>query len=492
MKSVMKQHIRNGRLCAKALFMLAALLCQPVYGDVGSNWIEQWDITWTFDKNITMDGAGDTYQYGTFVNGDYWVVGPVYIVAIDPDSHIYGDGSIRNGSMLNPSINYKQGYDSRSSFWDAQSNVGLGISAESPLEISVGSSLISTTSLAGKTGGSWLESAAILTVLASVPAANSFRPSYYGTDKTINYNEDMLNYGELSSLPRAAIANIPTLKQQNIDEAQNASVERMFQRPWIDHITNWMQRGIHPIKNMEPYGRELSTQIGIGALMLHLDYTNEEKRDLLVRYVQLGIDLYGIISAGAINNWPANGGHCQGRKWPILFTGIILNNANMKAIGEKSGDYLYSAKPGGGNYGSGNPPPDYIMFQEDAQTWYITESDVGREIRVSMCKGLATSGTSNSIGVYHPGSYAQLGDLYIEITSGPGAGQRRHIIGSTVPRTGGAGIVRVSESWATIPVVGESYYQVKGYEDHQIGMPEWGINHLTMPVKDSPNWGSEY
>ncbi len=467
------------------------------------NSITQFGITWYFDRPlIDIDDPSinpsdeDTYHYGTFANGDYWVVGPVGIVALDPESRSYGDNSIRNGSMLNPSQNSNQGYDSRSNDWDAQYNVGLGISAEQPLIVPTNSSLISTISLPARDDGSWLESAAILTVLASVPAANSFRPPYYGTDKTINYNENMLNYAALSSLSKEGIESIPSLAQESDDENQDASVERMFQRPWIDHIKNWMVRGIHPIKNMYPYGRDLSNQIGIGALMLQLDYTNEQKRNLLVRYVQLGIDLYCIISAGAIDNWPGGGGHCQGRKWPILFAGLVLNEAGMKAIGEKSGDYLYSEKLGGGNYGPGDPPPDYILFQEDLQTWYVTDDDVGRSIRATLCKGFATSASSNTIGVVLPGAgaYAELSDLYLEITSGPGSGQRRYISEETVGRSNNdePGILTVSENWDVIPVVDESYYEVQGYEYFHVELPEWGINPLATPDKDNPSWDAGY
>ena len=39
--------------------------------------LSQYGITWTFREEV---------EYGTFVNGDYWVVGPVEIVHIDPAS----------------------------------------------------------------------------------------------------------------------------------------------------------------------------------------------------------------------------------------------------------------------------------------------------------------------------------------------------------------------------------------------------------------------
>jgi hypothetical protein len=37
---------------------------------------------------------------------------------------------------------------------------------------------------------------------------------------------------------------------------------------------------------------------------------------------ELGIDNYGVLKAGG--KWPADGGHMNGRKWPILFAGLLL------------------------------------------------------------------------------------------------------------------------------------------------------------------------
>ena len=41
--------------------------------------ISQFGITWTFD---------DSYPYGQFANGDFWVAGPVTIIQISPASII--------------------------------------------------------------------------------------------------------------------------------------------------------------------------------------------------------------------------------------------------------------------------------------------------------------------------------------------------------------------------------------------------------------------
>jgi hypothetical protein len=385
--------------CLKSLTLcfIVAILC-PVVCAGGQ--ISQFGITWTFDKQLSTDGSGDTYQYGEFANGDYWVVGPVTITGISPPSTEIS-GRTKNGSEINPSPSewwngLGQGYDSHyyithpgAPFYNPGLNVALDISESHPLIVNSNSSLVSTISLPEPGARPQLKSAAILTVLASPPPEGSFRPPYCGSNKTIKFNKQDLDYSLLDTIDAgSAGVAVPRLKPLPGDDPQiqGSSVERMFERPWLDHIPTSTVQFQHPTENMEDYGRELATQVGIGALMLHLDYSgapdfseygsnNAYKETLLIRYVQVGIDLYGVVQDGGHHNWEGAGGHGQGRKWPILFAGLMLNDADMKAIGARSGDYLKT-----GQYGPGNPPPDYIYFSEDMQTYYVTADDVGRQL----------------------------------------------------------------------------------------------------------------
>src|SRR3954463_9789543 len=72
-------------------------------------WISQYGITWTFEQPATS---------GQFINGDWWVVGPVKIININPppgavhpeklnihinhwnDTSLKMDTTMRNGSMI--------------------------------------------------------------------------------------------------------------------------------------------------------------------------------------------------------------------------------------------------------------------------------------------------------------------------------------------------------------------------------------------------------
>lgn len=305
--------------------------------------------TWTFDIDCAV---------GQFANGDWCVVGPVKIISITPKSEVVSGRTI-NGSMVNPvgGLAY-QGYDSgaEGARYDAKLNVALDMSK--PLELKPGSSLISTISTPTLGQQTAVQSAEILTVLETIPPAGSFRPPYCGKDKTIRYNVNQLNFGLLKKL--SPVNGTPTL----------SDIERSFERPWVDHYPGWGGGSVHPADNMPSYGRNIAAKIGEGSLMLHLNFTDEQKRNLLIRFVQIGIDNFGIVREG-LRAWAADGGHSSGRKWPILFAGLLLNDTDMKNIGQKSGDYLYS-----NGYGPGNSPPDYIHFGEDDQTFYVSQADV--------------------------------------------------------------------------------------------------------------------
>lgn len=313
--------------------LMIILFSQPVYAE---QQVSQFGITWTFDRD---------YQVGRFANGDYWVVGPVTIVGINPPSTKISGRTI-NGSMVNPSPKRGtvQGYDSAmygsyGPHFDPSLNVGrpndLDLSPSNPLVLQPNSSLVSTISISEAGHRPQLRTAAILTILTGPAAEGSFRPPYCGNDKTIRFNIDKLDYSLLAKLK--PVPTVPGL----------AKVERYFERSWIDHVPGWTGRYHHPKENMPDYYREISMQVGIGALMLHLNFSNQTKETLLIRYVQLGIDFYGTVKDGSIQDRSK-------RKWPILFAGMMLDDADMRNVDAS----------------------DKISFKEDGQTFYVGDDDI--------------------------------------------------------------------------------------------------------------------
>jgi len=344
-KELLKSIVKNGREVNRATvfsLLVILLLCQLTYAE---RQINQFGITWTFDRDYTV---------GQFANGDYWALGPVTIIGIDPPS-IATNGRTINGSMVNPSpkLGTTQGYDSAmyghyGQNFDPNLNVGRpngrDLSTRNSLILQPHSSLVSTISITEEGHKPQLRAAAILTVLPEPAPEGSFRPPYCGGDKAIKFNKDQLDYSLLANLK--PVPGAPSIM----------IVERYFERPWIDHIPGWINCYHFPAQNMPWYDRDYCTQVGIGALKLHLNLTNQMKEVLLVRYVQLGIDLYGVVQDGGKSNWVQD----SGRKFPILFAGLVLNNSDMKNIGVD--DDLSD--------------PNHIRFEEDEETFYITQADV--------------------------------------------------------------------------------------------------------------------
>ena len=332
---------RNTYLTCGLVLAMALVAGAPARAETTTRQIGQYGITWTFADEAT---------FGQFANGDYWVVGPVRIVSIKPASKRQND-RVKHGSMINPKLGHSQGYDSamygryggKSAYKD-DLNVALGVSPQQPLTVEPGSSLISTIShdKAGKRPQ--LQTAAVLTVLDKPAPEGGFRPPYFGDDKTVQYTVGDLDLSKLPNLEPVRGAPNP------------ATLARRIERPWLEHKLSWTGRYLHPSKNMPDYGRDIALLLGDVSLALLLDYPEEQKRELLIRYVQIGLDLYAIAEAGG--TWTDLGGHMHGRKLPIMLSGLVLGNEEMVGIGRTMPN----------------------RFQEDRQTFVVTEGDVGRKL----------------------------------------------------------------------------------------------------------------
>jgi hypothetical protein len=348
------------------LVSLCFLNCPAAQAGVGQNYIEQWGITWTFDKDITSDKndpdvlSGNKYLWGKFVNDDYWVVGPVKIVSIDPPSHstaegekdeegrIFATGTVINGSMINPAAKLpKHGwisaYNEVSVPYDGNCNEALKCPS---LIIQPSNSLVSTISrvyTAPPLPATLIKRAAILTIVGQALPAKTFRPSYAGNSKTF-YSVSNPDYSIFAKLPK--VPSTPDLNQ----------VAAYFEKPYIDYVGSSTGRTIHPSDNMPDYGSTIANNVGKTALMLNLDFSNQEKDKLIVGLVQYGIDLWGVYKAGCTSTWSMDGGHGPGRKFPILLAGYWLNDPEMMKIGEHDD----------------NDP----IFGEDQTTWYLNREYV--------------------------------------------------------------------------------------------------------------------
>ena len=149
----------------------------------------------------------------------------------------------------------------------------------------------------------YLKTAAVLTVLGEAPPDNGatvFRPPYAGDDKPLYSTQTVMSNKGL--LPGLSItpeieALLPTLLQQSEDDAFGSSLERNFQRVWLD-------LGYHgdfeqykcPLENMRNYGLHISRNVGDASLVLMLD---EQELDLIIASVNA--DTHPQLIASAIN-----------------------------------------------------------------------------------------------------------------------------------------------------------------------------------------------
>lgn len=433
------------------LFSLNFVSAECAGGVTVGNNISQYGITWTFDK---------PYQCGQFVNGDYWVVGPVTVQSVNPPPTGSGS-SFRNGSMVNPrtGLDSKQGYHGNTYDFDASTSTSF------PLDLSAGQSLLSSISNADDfrlPNGVYLpiKVIAIITCLDSNPGVDAFRPQYSTGAKTIYHSTGLLT----NLLPNLTPAsNPPSLE----------SVAAVFEKPWVDHFWEYPGGTLHPHLNFPEctYGRDSTMQVGRAALMLCSDSAViGDKTILLNRIVKLGIDNYGLVLAG--QKWSSQGGHPIGRKLPILIAGLMLNDSEMFGVGTSY-------------------PPDSITFGEDHQIAHITQSMIDA-IQQPEVSGIVQGATANTV-ILQEAAYPQsLNDIQkdneIEIISGRGLGQRRTFLSFNANTKTGT----LKTNWDIIPD-GTSRYHVIGYESNMLGVAEWGSNlRATGGVQANPSWYAGY
>ena len=294
--------------------------------------VSQYGITWTFQKPARV---------GQFVNGDWYVVGPVTIEAIDPRP-LYGseiprreldpvdrerkiEQRVRNGFMLNPPAEMEVAYDSGVRNWFTPSLI-----QRLPVTMKPGDSLVSTISMPknlvlgaqlrnkierGTDDSSPIRTAAVLTCAGEPQPPDAFRPGFCDRRQRIylarNLKRDLLPVA-------TATKSIPNIRQYL----------RFTQRPWVGTCFFGFEE---PVENMPQYGLEYGRVVGISALLLCTDLKPEQKEPLLVNFVQVGIDLGGMIRADH-PGWTGWGGHGSGRKLPIVFAGLLLGDDELAGI----------------------------------------------------------------------------------------------------------------------------------------------------------------
>jgi cysteine-rich repeat protein len=278
--------------------------------------ISQYGITWTFST---------PQRVGRFVNGDYYVVGTATIIDIQP---LPTSTNGRHGSMLNiPPNLQKSGFDSRivSERYDSSLRV------YPPITLTPGNKLVSSRSVDASNlpavmrpydlSESPVASVSILTGVSAPQPFDAFRPSYARGSARIYLSRNL----KRNTLPNLQpVQNVPPLSE----------FEGYLKRPWVDSV--FFSFAV-PSEYMASYGRENGYLVSFAGLLLTLNFTQAQKEPLLVYLTQYGIDLYGLVEQGH-TGWQAHGGHGTGRKFPIVFAGMLLNEGSMKSVQANFGE----------------------------------------------------------------------------------------------------------------------------------------------------------
>lgn len=373
----------------------------PISGTTASS-VTQYGVTWTFDQ---------PYQVGHFVGGDWWVVpntpgGAVTITSITPT---YSNG--KNGWEVNPVGGNNQSFDQCDFYFNTPpalpyvarpGSAGLSIVKGVAALNASGVPIPCNTDPVPK---SWLQSAAVLTVLDSVPVNNgatSFRPAYSGTVKTLFSSENL----RTNLLPRVTTNALIDLQAPTL-----AQVKRFVERPQVVNVPDWFGDQIHPVDNfmlIDPYGADISnhnSDVALRIMLVRPGDSEQERMDAVKAFVQAGIDIQAILAQGV--RWPANGGHDMGMKLPATFAAVMLDNTQFKNAVQNASRNTFSESD------TVRQGINQVLWGQNTCIWGDGEAAYWEDIRLH-----GSGGGKTCLDPYHIIDGGAIpGDLYDAVTS---------------------------------------------------------------------------
>lgn len=331
--------------------------------------VTQYGITWNFAQPRPV---------GQYVNGDWWVIGPVSITSITPESVLI-DGSTFsgtaytgrriNGTMINPGNRSfavgglkannmsasAQGWDS---LVDLVPNGGVNAAYSEafnvdpgktgiPLNVTIGSvvKVISRSEFLDNARQHIMDMA-VLTVVDHIPPSDALRPGIAWTSKQSVFRKKHFNLSVFQNLTPPASAPDPVVVAD--------TMRRMFELSMPDSITTG---SIQALNNQPGYGREIATIVSNASLSLHLNYTTEQKLDILLGLAQIACDAWARAFEGGIA--PGYGGGNTWKKVPVVITALALG---AKGTATSIVDYADKAKN--------------FAFAEDRHLFRVSAMDV--------------------------------------------------------------------------------------------------------------------
>lgn len=287
-------------------------------------------------QGVSIILAG-TQTSGLYVSGQPYIVisGPTNLTAIsNPPNQDYGACTADGGAMKNPIPMGTQGFCSHYvgtdsgvyvHAYEASKNIQLSL----PYSVSPGDSI--TVSIMRDDLPSTkvpVYKIVVFMFVSEAPPAGSFRPGFYGTDRSLAFNESDIQWDRIANYPRAGLTTCPTQTYME-DEV------RFPPLPWHEWGADWTATKVRPQYNTANTNAENTAQFsaqrfGDAAMWINLDWTQAQKRKIVIRLIQNGIDMCSYHMAGG--QMLASGSHQTGWKFPAFLAAVLLQDPDMLAI----------------------------------------------------------------------------------------------------------------------------------------------------------------
>lgn len=320
----------------------------------------------TSEVTFNFDQAYDCAQYA---DGTWAVVGPVTITSIAPASAANGV-DVRelnkqitrwwNGAELNPgssNANTLQGFDQRDGEnsqipYDHTKNVDPGATSAN-LVVAAGNYVVKSRGRASglpETGRELMQNYAILHVVSALHTVPSFRPGILEPGAATRAVADM-DLSLLSNVP--AVAEQPTFNTLNSRLAAGPRVKWHTDGNGGRSLSSFAES-----RGQSGYAAYIANDHHEACLIANTDaLTIEQKRDLMVHVVQMGLDTLSRVATGA--KWTQKGALYVGHKLPAVYAATILNDTALKALCDGTADQ---------------------KFAEDEGTFYVDNFDTTRTL----------------------------------------------------------------------------------------------------------------
>lgn len=329
-------------------------------------------IVWRFVNPVS---------YGTYINSDYWVVGPVMVSSVSPSTVLRADLTAKHGSMLASQLSTSvQGFDGAATFqypYDSTLNAGNYISDSSPLILSPGTRLISVSSTDGYP---IISVASVLTCVSATVESSYFRPGY--TDSSIDSLSS--EYFVATSGNRFANFDLTTLRSIITPGKTEATYNNLLSSVssfWFDPFPGQNSRFLRPGTSMPLEDTLIAAAISNAALTINYYNSLITKSTIATHLTQIGIDNYSnLVNLGT--SWAGRGPFGSSKKFTMLFAGMLLGNEDMLNVGrdytvtlgatnkfpEDNQTFFVASGASGINYGYGN----YVTSDIGLPEWGIT------------------------------------------------------------------------------------------------------------------------